>query len=143
MGTLVQQALRLLQAAACARALLTCAGLSPQNALLNGPSRFELECRLESLDQQLTTLLLGMTREQRERLRLERALFIRLLQESAVFRLQFWSDRDALDEMPPSHLFEWVAHDDERMELAQIENAMTPNEKVRYASAMVEQSPFR
>src|SRR4051812_41182119 len=83
MGTPVQHALRLLQAAGCARALLTCAGLSPQNALLNGPSRFELECRLENLDQQLTTLLLGMTREQRERLRLERALFLRLLQESA------------------------------------------------------------
>lgn len=139
----VRQALRLLQSAACSRILFTCAGLSPRNALRNGPSRFELQCRLERIEHQIAGLLRGMTPEQRARLRLERALFLQLLQESAAFRLEFWSDRDALDEMPASHLFEWVAHDDERMELAQIESAMTPEEKMRYACAMGEPSPFR
>src|SRR4051812_2425845 len=110
MSTPVRQALRLLQATACARILLTCAGLSPRNALCSGPSRFELECRLERLDQHLAYLVRSLTPEQRERLRLKRALFLHLLQESAIFRLQFWSDRDTLEDMPPSHLFEWVAH---------------------------------
>jgi len=143
MSTPVRQALRLLQSAACARILLSCAGLSPLNALRNGPSRFELQCRLEGLERQIGVLLRAMTHEQRARLRLERALFLQLLQESAGFRLEFWTDRDALDEMPASHLLEWVAHDDERMELAQIESAMTPEEKFRYACAMGEPSPFR
>jgi hypothetical protein len=141
--TPVRQALRLLQSVAYARILLSCAGLSPRNALSNGPSRFELRCRLEGLEQRIVNLLRAMTPEQRTRLRLERALFLQLLQESAGFRLQFWTDRDALDEMPASHLLEWVAHDDERMELAQIENAMTLEEKLRYACAMGEPSPFR
>ena len=117
--------------------------MSPRNALCNGPSRFELQCRLERLEQQIARLLCEMTSEQRARLRLERALFLQLLQESAGFRLQSWSDRDALDEMPVSHLFEWVAHDDERMELALIESVMTPEETMRYACAMGEPSPFR
>jgi hypothetical protein len=142
MSTQVRQGLRLLQSAACARILLTCAGLSPLNSLRNGPSRFELQRRLERLERQFAGVLNRLSPEHRARLRLERALFLRLLQESAAFRLQFWSDRDALDEMPASHLFEWVAHDDERMELAQIESAMTPEEKTRYACAMDEPSPF-
>ncbi len=143
MRTPVRQALRLLQSAACARILFTCAGLSPHSALRNGPSRFELRCRLERIERQIADLLREMTPEQWARLRLERALFLQLLQESAAFRLQFWSDCDALDEMPSSRLFEWVAHDDERMELAQLESAMTAEEKMRYACAMGEPSPFR
>jgi hypothetical protein len=143
MSTPVRQALRFLQSAACARILLTCAGLSPRNGLRYGPSRVELQSRLERLEQKIGDLLRYMTPEQRARLRLERALFLQLLQESAGFRLQFWSDSEALEEMPASHLFEWVSHDDERMELTQIEGAMTPEEKLHYACAMGEPSPFR
>jgi len=142
MNTPVHEALRLLQATACVRVLLTCAGLSSDNKLRNGPSRSELECRLEGLHRQLGRVLCGLMPQQRARLRLERALFLHLLQESAVYRLQAWSDRDAIDEMPASHLYEWVAHDDERMELAQVESAMTPEEKLHYVCALDEPSPF-
>ena len=34
--------------------------------------------------------------------------------------------------MPPSRLFEWISHDFERLELAQIEAQMTAGEAARY-----------
>jgi hypothetical protein len=51
-------------------------------------------------------------------------------------------DEDDLADMPVSHLFEWVAYDLERLELEEIEGAMTPREEARYLREVVEFKGF-
>jgi len=68
--------------------------------------------------------------------RVARALHLRRLLDSAAARLAPWADRNDLACIPPSHLFEWVAHDCERLELAELEDAMTPEERALYAHSL-------
>ncbi|WP_198086537.1 hypothetical protein [Variovorax sp. E3] len=68
--------------------------------------------------------------------RVARALYLRLLLQSATARLQPWSDVADIMQMPPSHMFEWIAHDFERLELAALEDAMTPAEIVLYTRSI-------
>ncbi|MDM0002129.1 hypothetical protein QTI24_26225 [Variovorax sp. J22P240] len=133
MGAAPRQILRLLQATAFARIQCECIRLSKAAS----PERFNYQRRIEVCTRELGFLEYTLTSDERSAVRLERALFLRLLLASAPQRLASWSDKETLDEMPASHLFEWVSHDEERMELAEIENAMTPQEKVRYARARI------
>ena len=142
MSALVQP-LRLLQAGALARIRLQCARISHRAVLHDDGKDFQLQCRVEKFERQAAALIQTLTPEQCVRLRMERALFLHMLQASAASRLDGWSDRDTLDCMPASHLFEWVAHDDERKELAELENAMGPDEKIRYACALCRSWAFR
>ncbi|MDM0104379.1 hypothetical protein QTH97_05515 [Variovorax sp. J22R24] len=131
MGAAPRQILRLLQAAAFARIQCECIRLSRAG----GPERFDYQRRIVAYTRELEFLDHALAPDERSAVRLERALFLRLLLASAPKRLASWSDKETLDDMPPSHLFEWVAHDDERMELAEIERTMTPQEALRYAHA--------
>ncbi|MBO9513678.1 MAG: hypothetical protein J7549_06120 [Variovorax sp.] len=135
-----QLVLRLLQALACARIHFGCKRLSPQMWNYPDLSSGELWTRMTIYQERIDALANAMSVEQRAQVRLERALFLRLLLDSAPARLKAWSDQDEVSAMPPSHLFEWVSHDDERLELAQLEAAMTPQESARYDSALSAQA---
>lgn len=76
-------------------------------------------------------------------IKVARALYLRMLLESAPTRLQSWSDCDNLEQMPKSHLFEWIAYDFERLELAELEAAMTPEEGAAYARALDARASLR
>lgn len=131
-----QLVLRLLQALACSRIQFGCKRLAPNVWRHPDLSCDELWLRMTLYQERIDQLVRGMNVEERAQLRLERALFLRLLLESAPTRLQAWSDQDEVSDMPPSHLFEWVSHDDERLELSQLEAAMTPQESARYDIAV-------
>ncbi|WP_339095193.1 hypothetical protein [Variovorax paradoxus] len=68
--------------------------------------------------------------------RVARALYLRFLLSSASARLKPWCDGEDLAHMPSSHMFEWIAHDFERVELAALEDAMTPAEAAMYARSL-------
>ncbi|MDM0074613.1 hypothetical protein QTH90_09495 [Variovorax sp. J2P1-59] len=137
MGAAPRQILRLLQAVAFARIQCECMRLTRAVGRAVGPERFEYHRRMDVYARELEFLQHALAPDERSAVRVERALFLRLLLSSAPWRLASWSDTETLDEMPASHLFEWVAHDDERMELAEIESAMTPQETMQYAYARI------
>ena len=70
------------------------------------------------------------------RIKIARALYLRMLLESAPTRLQAWSDSESMGEMPKSHLFEWISYDFERLELAELEASMSREEAASYAQAL-------
>jgi len=74
--------------------------------------------------------------QQIAQVKIARALYLRLLLESAPTRLQAWSDSESMDDMPKSHLFEWISYDFERLELAELEGSMSPEEAASYAQAL-------
>jgi len=69
-------------------------------------------------------------------LKVARALYLRMLLDSAPTRLRSWSDCENLDQMPKSHLFEWISYDFEQLELSELEGSMTEEEAVLYAQAI-------
>jgi hypothetical protein len=95
------------------------------------------QARLRRCEQELVACQ-GATDDPEElaAVRVARALYLRFLLSSAAARLQPWCDGEDLARMPLSHMFEWIAHDFERLELAAIEDAMTPEEVVLYARSM-------
>lgn len=93
--------------------------------------------RLEACERQLLACRHALVDPQRAAaVRIARALYLRFLLSSASARLQPWCDGENLEHMPRSHMFEWIAHDFERMELAALEDAMTPEESASYARAL-------
>jgi len=82
-------------------------------------------CRTELVDSPLAASV-----------RVARALHLQRMLGSAAARLAPWNDRSDLASSPPSHLFEWVSHDYERLELAELEDAMTPEETALYAQSL-------
>jgi hypothetical protein len=93
--------------------------------------------RVQQCEQVLAQLrLLIDDPHQIEEIKIARALYLRLLLESAPVRLQSWSDSESFDDMPKSHLFEWISYDFERLELAELEGSMTPEEAASYAQAL-------
>jgi hypothetical protein len=97
----------------------------------------EAHCRVLRCEQALAELrMLFEDPGQIATIKVARALYLRMLLESAPMRLQSWSDSDHVDNMPKSHLFEWIAYDFERLELAELEGAMTPDEAASYAQAL-------
>jgi hypothetical protein len=79
-----------------------------------------------------------MTADELIELKIKRAIYLRMLLDSAPSRLQAWADEDDLEDMPASHLFEWVSYDLERLELAEIEATLTPREEERYVREVLE-----
>jgi hypothetical protein len=137
MGAALRRVLDLLQTVAYARVQCECMRLSPAHASHAGARRCDYQQRIEHCMLELCSLQGGLTAEERSAVRLGRALFLRILLGSAHQRLDAWCDAETLDSMPPSHLLEWVAYDDERTELEEVESAMTPEESVLYAHARI------
>jgi hypothetical protein len=104
--------------------------LEPSEALIAKAQRRVLHCEQAQL-----RLMLDDPHEIAE-IKVGRALYLRMLLESAPTRLQSWSDCETLDDMPKSHLFEWISYDFERLELAELEGSMTPEEAASYAQAL-------
>jgi len=130
------QLLRILQELSQARIRLGCGQVAGTVEMWSSESEHELQRRIADRERKALRLLNSLDASQRSDVLLSRALFLQLLLESAPTRLQGWSDQDALDRMPPSRLFEWVSHDHEQLELAQLESQMTPGEAARYVSAL-------
>ncbi|MGJ7506732.1 hypothetical protein [Variovorax sp. GT1P44] len=137
MGAALRRVLDLLQTVAYARVQCECMRLSGSRFPQAGPRRFDYQQRIDRSVRELHALQGGMSPEERSAVRLGRALFLQLLLASAPQRLDAWCDSETLDTMPPSHLLEWVAYDDERTELAEVESTMTPEEAVLYARARI------
>lgn len=129
------RALRILQELSYARVRLACIRLTLPSSIWLDMAELEFERRIESREREAQRLQYALSPSDCSELRIARAMFLLLLLESAPYRLQGWSDQDPLDRMPPSRLFEWIAYDHERLELAQLESAMTPEEARRYVSA--------
>lgn len=97
----------------------------------------QAQARLMACEKQLSACSLAMEDpEKAAAVRIARALYLRFLLSSATSRLQPWCDGEGLEHMPRSHMFEWIAHDFERLELAALEDAMTPAEAASYARAL-------
>jgi hypothetical protein len=137
MSTALRRVLDLMQTVAYARVQCECMRLSGARSSEIGPRRFDYQQRIEASVRELHARQSAMSSDERSAVRLGRALFLRLLLSSASQRLDAWCDSETLDTMPPSHLLEWVAYDDERTELAEVESAMTPEEAVLYARARI------
>ncbi|PNG58506.1 MULTISPECIES: hypothetical protein [unclassified Variovorax] len=143
MHPIVQTALRSLQGLAYARVVEQCRRVAWLSRTLAGAARLEERARsVAAWENQLTMLRLAMTAEERVELKIKRAIYLRMLLDSAPVRLQPWVDEDDLADMPASHLFEWVAYDLERLELDEIEATLTEREEARYLRESVEFKGF-
>jgi hypothetical protein len=143
MHPIVQTALRSLQGLAYARTVEQCRRVAWLSRAHTGAARLEERARsVIAWENSVILLRLAMTPEERIELKIKRAIYLRMLLESAPVRLQPWVDEDDLADMPVSHLFEWVAYDLERLELEEIEGTMTPREEARYLREMVEFKGF-
>ncbi|HEY2257601.1 MAG TPA: hypothetical protein VGI11_18350 [Variovorax sp.] len=131
----VDPLLRLLQALCFGRIRLEYCRLHATDSIRADLEEFQAHQRVIRQEREVAGLFAELTARQRSELKIGRALYLRMLLDSAPIRLQGWSDRDALDAMPKSHLFEWIAHDYEQQELAELESAMNPQEAARFASA--------
>jgi len=134
MTVVVRHVLHLLQALSLARVRLACCRLTSGGSIGDDLAELDLDQRLLHCERQLARWEASLTGNQQSEVRIGRALHLRLLLSSAKGRLRGWSDLDALDRMPPSRLFEWIAHDYERLELTELEGDMSPEEAARYVS---------
>ncbi len=143
MHPIVQTALRSLQGLAYARAVEQCRRVAGLSRTYAGSALLEERTRsVIAWENSVTLLRLAMTPEERVELKIKRAIYLRMLLDSAPVRLQPWVDEDDLAEMPVSHLFEWVAYDLERLELDEIEGTLTAREEARYVREVGEFKGF-
>ena len=143
MHPIVQTALRSLQGLAYARVVEQCRRVAWLSGTCAGSARLEERTRsVIAWENSVTLLRLAMTPEERVELKIKRAIYLRMLLDSAPVRLQPWVDEDDLAEMPVSHLFEWVAYDLERLELDEIEGTLTGSEEARYVREVGEFKGF-
>lgn len=134
MRPIVQTALRSLQGLAYARVAEQCRRVAWLSRVqIESPQLQERARSVVAWENQLAMLRLAMTPEERVELKIKRAIYLRMLLDSAPVRLQPWVDEDDLADMPVSHLFEWVAYDLERLELEEIEATLTGRDEERYA----------
>ena len=134
MSPIVQAALRSLQGLTHARAAEQCRRVAwPSRDPAGSPRLEERAPSVSAWENSVAMLRQEMSAEEQVELRIKRAIYLRMLLDSAPMRLQAWVDEDDLESMPVSHLFEWVAFDLERMELLEIEAMLTPAEGARYA----------
>ncbi|MGQ2923466.1 hypothetical protein [Variovorax sp. DAIF25] len=108
-----------------------CGRASPSSSELAGICRRVKEC-----ERRWARCREGLAAADMAALRVSRALDLQMLLESADARLSSWSDASSMDRMPASHLFEWVSHDCEKLELAQLEDAMSPAEAAIYVQSL-------
>ena len=125
------QLLQLLQQLSQARIRFSCSQLSGVADGRSNPSEPEVPVRIAARERLALGLFARLDDKERCDVMRARARFLQLLLESAPHRLQGWSDQDPLDRMPPSRLFEWISHDFERLELAQIEARMMAGDAAR------------
>ncbi|VTU39579.1 hypothetical protein H6CHR_05529 [Variovorax sp. PBL-H6] len=143
MHPIVQTALRSLQGLAYAKAVEQCRRVAWLSRTHAGIARLEERARsVAAWENNISMLRLAMTAEERAELKIKRAIYLRMLLDSAPVRLQPWVDEDELADMPVSHLFEWVAYDLERLELDEIEATLTEREEARYAREVGEFKGF-
>lgn len=143
MHPIVQTALRSLQGLAYARVAEQCRRVAWLSRVhIESPLLEERAHSVVAWENQLAMLRLAMTPDERIELKIKRAIYLRMLMESAPARLQPWVDEDDLADMPASHLFEWVAYDLERLELDEIEATLTPREEARYVREVGEFKGF-
>jgi hypothetical protein len=134
MRPIVQAALRSLQGLAHARAVAESRRLAWSSRSPGRSTRLEERPGREiAWENHVVMLRLAMSPQDLSDLKIKRAIYLRMLLDSAPKRLQDWVDQDDLGDMPKSRLFEWVAYDLECMELEQIEATLTPAEEARYA----------
>ena len=134
MRPIVQAALRSLQGLAHARAVAQSRRVAWSSRAQDRSTRLkERPGRELAWENHVVILQLAMTAQDLSDLKIKRAIYLRMLLDSAPKRLQDWVDEDELEDMPKSRLFEWVAYDLECMELEQIEATLTPSEEARYA----------
>lgn len=108
-----------------------CGRVSPSSAEIAKSFRRMTEC-----ERRWARCREGLAAADMAALRVLRALDLQRLLESAHRRLGSWSDASSMDRMPASHLFEWVSHDCEKLELAQLEDAMSPAEAAIYVQSL-------
>lgn len=108
----------------------------PGEASLPDPASAGAWARLAECEQRWSHSRGGLDEADFGVVRIARALYLQRMLESAPARLAPWSDCSSLRAMPSSHLFEWVAHDCERLELSQLEDAMSPTEAALYAHSL-------
>ena len=143
MHPIVQTALRSLQGLAYARVVEQCRRVAWLSRTYAGSARLDERTRsVIAWENSVTLLRLAMTPEERVELKIKRAIYLRMLLDSAPVRLQPWVDEDDLASMPVSHLFEWVAYDLERLELDEIEGTLTGSEEARYVREVGEFKGF-
>ncbi|NDZ13569.1 hypothetical protein C7T35_28610 [Variovorax sp. WS11] len=143
MRPIVQTALRSLQGLAHARAIAQSRRVAWSSRARGRSTRLEERPGREmAWENHVVVLRLGMTAEELSELKIKRAIYLRMLLDSAPKRLQDWVDEDQLEDMPKSRLFEWVAYDLECLELEQIEGTMTAGEEARYVREVVEFKGF-
>lgn len=135
MSATVRHTLHLLQVLCLARIELACCRLASTGSLGDDLRELDIDQRLLRCERQVARWQASLTPRQESELRIGRAMHLHLMLSSAPARLKGWSDLDALDAMPRSRLFEWIAHDYERLELTQLESEMSPEEAARYVSA--------
>jgi hypothetical protein len=123
------QLLQLLQQLSQARIRFSCGQLSGG---AGSRSEADLPARISARERLALRLLARLDDKEHAEVMLARARFLQLLLASAPARLRGWSDQDPVDRMPPSRLFEWISHDFERLELAQIEAQMTAGDPPRH-----------
>jgi hypothetical protein len=134
MRPIVQTALRSLQGLAHARAVAQSRRVAWLSRAQGRSTRLEERPGREiAWENHVVILRAAMSAEDLSQVKIKRAIYLRMLLDSAPKRLQDWVDEDELEDMPKSRLFEWVAYDLECMELEQIEASMTPAEQARYA----------
>ncbi|MDM0035835.1 hypothetical protein QTI33_27125 [Variovorax sp. J22P271] len=126
------QLLQLLQQLSQARIRFSCSQLSGLAGGRWKPSEPQVPAGISAREARALGLFAVLQDKERSEVMRARAQFLQLLLESAPQRLQGWSDQDPLDRMPPSRLFEWISHDFERLELAQIEAQMSAGDAGRY-----------
>lgn len=133
MRPIVQAALRSLQGLAHARAADQCKRVAWLSRARARSTRLEERpSSVVAWEKSIATFRLSMTADDLLELKIKRAIYLRMLLDSAPARLQAWADEDILADMPASHLFEWVSYDLERLELDEIEATLTPREEARY-----------
>ncbi|MDR6534660.1 hypothetical protein [Variovorax soli] len=143
MRPIVQAALRSLQGLAHARAVAQSRRVAWLSRAHERATRLdERPGREIAWENHIVVLALAMTPRDLADLKIKRAIYLRMLLDSAPARLQPWVDQDELEDMPKSRLFEWVAYDLESMELEEIEAMMTAGEAAQYVREVREFKGF-
>jgi hypothetical protein len=144
MSPLVHQALHVLQKRAYAQVLMELGRIQTPSKTGRAISNFNpVNRRIARCERDLLRLRQAMTPAQLSELKIVRALYLRMLLSSAPARLYAWGDQTPLRETPTSHLLEWLSHDLEQLELAQLEATMTPAERVVYLQVFSPSASFR
>ena len=131
----VDRALRILQELAYAQLLCELARFQRTRLGRKGDFQLPLNERVARCQREVARFPSALTKPELSELEVARALYLRMLLSSASSRLRGWENQTCVANIPLSHLHEWLSHDLERLELAELEGAMSRNEKDAYLRA--------